>query len=296
MSTYIIYDKIEQRFPFRYLTVKRFVGRFAPPYKTTTLSSGYLEFAIADLAEGSTRGLVNAFSNVKRALHLEVDCLLQQYGLFLHYGHGNFPSKLQILDELGLLPITILSNLNVERNLIEHEYDVPARKRVQEAIDVLKLLLFTTEKLMEATPQEVVLGWRNPNRHVLLQLEPFEGELRLFTLAAKNKYQKIAGVNCISQLRAFPNNGIIPNGELESGIKMSRRPWKVIKLNKAQAVEWKPILKESINVQLKNSALNVHAPPHGYVTVTIPFNIDSKEPLSQTLDERIKENFKSKHP
>jgi hypothetical protein len=63
MSVYIVYDKAERRLPFRYSTVERFIGRLPPPYKTKSLPSNYLEFAIADLAEGSPRGLVNAFSN-----------------------------------------------------------------------------------------------------------------------------------------------------------------------------------------------------------------------------------------
>jgi len=290
MSLYFTYANTEP-VPFRYLTVSRFVGRLQPPYKTTALPSDYLEFAIADLAEGSPKGLVNAFGNVKRALHFEVDYLLQQYGLFRHFGHRNFPAKLEVLDEIGLLPITLLSNLNFERNLIEHEYEVPTRKRVAEAIDVLKLLLFATEKLMEMTPYEVVLGWRQPSRHILLQLEPFEGELRLFTLTAKGKYQKIAGENCFSgQLRSFAG------GELMPGIKISKRPWKIFQLNKSQAVEWRPILKEFVNVQRINSAKKTHINPNqlfATISVTVPFAIVAQKTWAQILDEKIKENFKN---
>jgi hypothetical protein len=152
------------------------------------LPADYLEFAIADFAEGSPRGLVNAFGNAKRALHLEIDYLLQQYGLFSNFGRGNFPTKLGVLDDIGLLPTTIIKNLNVERNLIEHEYDTPSRQRVAEAIDVVKLLLLATEKLMESTAHQVVVGWRNPCRHTLLQLEPQNGEIRLYGITAKKRY------------------------------------------------------------------------------------------------------------
>src|ERR1039457_3825858 len=202
MAVYFLYLATEP-VPFRYLTVARSVGRLPPPYRTKPLPTDYLEFAIADLAEGSPRGLVNAFGNAKRALHLDVDCLLQQYGLFGHFGHGNFPAKLEVLDEIALLPTTIIKNLNVERNLIEHEYDTPSRQRVAEAVDVVKLLLLATEKLLESTPHEVVVGWRTPCRHLILQLEPFKSEIRLYGITAKNRYSRIEGVNCISgQIRS----------------------------------------------------------------------------------------------
>ena len=160
-------------------------GQLPPPYDTIMTPNAYLEFAIADLAEGSTRGHVNAFGNAKRALHLTIDTLLHQYGLFTHFGKSNFPDKLRLLDGIGLLPIRIMENLNVERNLLEHEYDTPSEKRVAEAVDVTRLLLLASEVLLETTPFEVVVGWKIPQKHVVLQLEPVQGLLNFFTLRAK---------------------------------------------------------------------------------------------------------------
>ena len=183
MSVYFFYEPSDST-PFYYLTPTRMVGQLPPPYDTTMSPNGYLEFAIDDFDGESKRGLVNAFGNVKRALHFAVDILLQQYGLFKHFRKSNFPAKLRLLDEIGVLPINVMKNLNVERNLVEHEYDAPPRSRVAEAIDIVKLLLLASEKLLEATPHEAIVGWRNPRRHTVVQLEPFEGVLNLFTLQA----------------------------------------------------------------------------------------------------------------
>lgn len=171
MSTYYFYDDSE-KLPFHYLLVARQVSALPLPYPTIMSPSAYVEFAIEDLSADTARGGINAFSNIKRAIHLLIDQLLNQYGLFFHFKSANFPMKLQLLDEIGLLPIGIMTNLNVERNLLEHGYATPAKQRVREAIDVAKLLLMATEKLLEATPQEVLGGWKTPSRHVILRLEP----------------------------------------------------------------------------------------------------------------------------
>ncbi|HKB23466.1 MAG TPA: hypothetical protein VKG64_00320, partial [Methylomirabilota bacterium] len=84
--------------------------------------------------------------------------VLNQYGLFAHHKKANFPTRLGLLDDVGLLPRTIIANLNIERNAVEHEYDVPTERRVAEAIDVAKLLLMATERMVEQTPHEVIVG------------------------------------------------------------------------------------------------------------------------------------------
>lgn len=290
MSVYYLYDPSEP-VPFAYLTPCRFTGRLPPPYKTTTLPPDYLEFAIADLADGSNRGLVNAFGNAKRALHFEVDCLLQQYGLFCHFGRTNFPMKLQYLDDIGLLPITIITNLNVERNLVEHEYDTPPRKRVAEAIDVVKLLLFATEKLMEATPHEAIIGWRQPHRHMLMQLDPIAGEISFSTVVAKGRYTKINSVSCISgQVRSLIGGGF------SAGIKVAKRPWHRIPIDKAHVAEWKPILRELVNVQRKSSVQKTHIDgQNASVTfpVTIPLAQIGGKSWTQLIDDFLNKQFEA---
>ena len=282
MAIFHFYDSNEP-VPFNYLTVTRMSGQIRPPYDTSMLPSDYLEFAIADFAEGSERGLVNAFGNAKRALHLAIDTVLHQYGLFKHYGKTNFPTKLQVLDDIGIFPTNIIKNLNVERNLIEHEYDTPPKKRVGEAIDVVKLLLLAVEKLLEMTPHEAVVGWRNPKRHCVLQLEPISGHINLFTLKAKGMHKKTHGINHFSgNLRSFGG------GELNPGIEIAKSPWKTINLKKGEVLVWKPILAELVNVQRKRSVHKMHIDKENAtmtITITVPLPSFDNKSWGQIMDE-----------
>ena len=101
-----------------------------------------------------------------RAFHLAaIDSLLHQYGLFTKFRKETFPEKVRLIDAVGMIPIGIMTNLNVERNLLEHDrVAVPPKTQVKEAVDVTKLLLLATEKLVEATPHEVVMGWAKPSK------------------------------------------------------------------------------------------------------------------------------------
>lgn len=286
MAVYYFYDSSDP-VPFNYLTPSRMAGELPPPYETTMSPNLYLEFAIADYAEGSQRGFVNAFGNVKRALHFSVDVLLNQYGLFTHFSKSNFPTKLQLLDDIGILPITIVKNLNVERNLVEHEYDNPPPNRVAEAIDVVKLLLLATEKLLESTPHEVIIGWNSPKHHVLLQLEPVIGELRLYIVHAKGQYKKINGISCLSGVRDFV-------GKLNPHIKLPKTPWKVITLNKTDSNEWKPIIRELVNIQRKNSvrqSVMDGAKAEVIIPITVPLPSLKIESWVKIIDKALGKKF-----
>jgi len=189
LSVIYFYDDGEQ-LPFYYMVPSRWSGELPPPYDSSLQPHHYLEFAIRDLEDQTSRGLVNAFGNAKRSLHFMIDSVLHQYGAFTHYKGANFPTKLRLLDKMGILPITLMKNLNVERNLLEHEYNVPSRRRVEEAVDVAKLIIMATERIIEKIPTEVILGWREPRKHLVMQLEPIAGEIRLFGLKAKGRYSK----------------------------------------------------------------------------------------------------------
>ncbi len=251
MSVYYFYAKSDA-VPFVYFTSSRMVGEIPPPYESKLSASDYVEFALADLDEGSARGLVNAFGNAKRALHLAIDTLLHQYGLFEHFKRANFPRKLKLLDEVGALPITVMRNLNVERNAVEHEYTTPSEARVKEAVDVARLLLLATEKLVESTPHEAVVGWKNPKRHLVLRIEPFRGAIDLYTLRARGQYRRIEGVSCFTgNLRNF-------RGDLNAKVTIPRKPWRTIKLDRGGMPEWRPIISEFLRIQRRASTSRCH--------------------------------------
>ena len=282
MSVYYFYDSASG-LPFRYLTPTRWTGELPPPYDTTMLPQHYLEFATDDLQDSSPRGRVNAFGNAKRALHFMIDSLLHQYGLFTHYKRSNFPTKLRLLDDIGILPITLMKNLNVERNLLEHEYSVPSRKRVEEAVDVAALILLATEKLSERIPNEMVVGWRNPSRHSVMRADPFRGEITLHTLRAPGKYGRSHGVSHFTgSLRSFTGS------KLSAGISIAKQPWKTITLNRQSQSEWQPILALFVSIQRKGR-LHATTVDGGVLemtmAVTIPWPDIPGKTWSELLDE-----------
>lgn len=286
MAIYFFYGDNEP-IPFEYLSPTRQIGGLPFPYATNLSPSGYVEYAIEDLAADTPRGHINAFANAKRAIHLLIDIVLNQYGLFNHFRRANFPTKLQLLDEIGLIPIGIMTNLNVERNLLEHEYSTPPRKRVQEAVDVAKLLIMATEKLLEATPQEVLVGWRKPKRHSLLRLEPQKGQIELFRIWAPGHYSRRDSVSYIcTPIRAFAAHSY------NSGIKVAKKPWLTIPLDGSHKDDWRLILSELVAVQRRSAlprAFGAQSAVSVSVVVTIPFSMPENLTWNDVLDNAMKD-------
>lgn len=283
MSVYYFYPEPDP-LPFTYLSPVRQIGELPVPYTTSMTPSGYLEFAIEDLAVDDTRGCINAFSNVKRAIHLLIDMLLNQYGLFFHYKKSKFPAKLEILDSIGLIPIGVMRNLNLERNMLEHEYSTPEKERVKEAVDVAKLLLMATEKLREATPQEVLGGWKVPSKQFLLRVEPQRGDLEFFEVDAPDHYKEGHGIRYIgAPFRTFQNNDYSP------GISISDIPWMTIQLNRAHEESWKPIIRELVNLQRRSTFPTTFRTNDLTVTftVTVPWELPANLSLSTAIDNSI---------
>jgi hypothetical protein len=289
MSTYHFFSDADA-VPFQYLSATRQVSSLPLPYKTSLSPSSYLEFAIQDLATDTERGLINAFSNVKRAIHLLIDALLNQYGLFTHFKSANFPTKLQLLDDIGLLPIRIMTNLNVERNVLEHEYATPSKERVQEAVDVAKLLLMATEKLLEATPHEAVAGWRTPKRHILLRLEPQRGALELFSIWAPQHYRVFNGISCVAGgIRQITGDKYYP------WIRIAKTPWRTIDLSKAERQAWVPIIRSLVSLQriaVSRKTFVDHGAASVTMAVTIPLALPEGLSWHTLLDDMMAKHMK----
>ena len=109
----------------------------------------FRDFAIEDSKIDSVYHRVNALSNVKRAIDCRIDELL--YGLCLHIKSEsekwNFPKKIQVLGDLGILAPRILQKINRKRNQLEHQYIEPTREDVEDAVDVATLFLGYTDRL-----------------------------------------------------------------------------------------------------------------------------------------------------
>ena len=72
-------------------------------------------------------GLINAVSNLKRALDCEIDLFFESINIKHVFSKYNlkFEKKTQFLSDIGLLPVRTINRLNTMRNKMEHEYKVP---------------------------------------------------------------------------------------------------------------------------------------------------------------------------
>ncbi|HML23029.1 MAG TPA: hypothetical protein PKD09_15355 [Aggregatilinea sp.] len=116
----------------------------------------YREFAERDLLSNEHHRLINALANAKRALACQVDSVLFALGLFplSQKKHWNFPEKIKILQNLGVIAPRILLKITRARNLMEHEYVVPAESEVEDFLDVVSLFIASTQSLIYARYEE----------------------------------------------------------------------------------------------------------------------------------------------
>lgn len=110
----------------------------------------FLKSAEYDLSSEYDRHLVNALSNIKRAIDCQLDSLLFGFGLFekSKKKKWHFPDKIVCLNKIGITSPRILERINQQRNLLEHEYTSPDKKRVEDALDVATLFLAYTDKFL----------------------------------------------------------------------------------------------------------------------------------------------------
>ncbi len=119
--------------------------------------STYIDFARKDLQDSKAlRGIFNAVSNSKRALHRRVDTLCNALG----YGLGrkaknNFPSKLEYLSKCGVITPQILYRLNSIRNKIEHDYEAIEYAEAENYIDIIELFLVATSIFLKNYPSSL---------------------------------------------------------------------------------------------------------------------------------------------
>jgi hypothetical protein len=103
----------------------------------------FIQFAETDLEQGTEQGLVNALSNAKRAIDCQIDTVLGCFGLL---SRRNFPEKIKVLGELGIITPRIVRKVVKARNYLEHEFVKPEREQVEDAVDIAKLFVNILDK------------------------------------------------------------------------------------------------------------------------------------------------------
>lgn len=111
----------------------------------------FLEFAKKDSEGTDLRSCVNALGNVKRAIECRIDTILYVYCLHKKSEKDNwdFPKKIEIIEQLGIVAPSILKRINKKRNELEHRYVKPTNEDVEDGRDVAKLFLAYTSQLVD---------------------------------------------------------------------------------------------------------------------------------------------------
>lgn len=130
----------------------------------------FINFAKEDLSEDTTRGLINALTNAKRAVDCQIDSIYQAVG----FSHDEQPEvikafiawhenkeggvdaspKLKLVRALGLAPTTLISNARLLRNKLEHYYEVPDFKLAREAVEIAELFVCAVQYKMQSFTEE----------------------------------------------------------------------------------------------------------------------------------------------
>ena len=103
----------------------------------------YLSFAKDDLIKGNTRALVNALSNIKRAIDSQLDIILELYGILKLSTKEKwvFPRKIEVIHKLGIVSPNILNRINRKRVALEHFHKKPEKEQVTEFLDIAELFI-----------------------------------------------------------------------------------------------------------------------------------------------------------
>ncbi len=294
MSTYRFFGALEQseNNGITYVCPQAYGGFFPHPYSELRYPEMFLDFCMEDIKQNDIRGRTNAFSNCKKAIHIRIDLILNQYGLLVKNMKCDFPTKLEIIEAIGLLPTLMLKNINDERNLIEHDYIFPEEKRIREVIDVAELLYMASEDLMQSTPIEAIWGFDSDPIHRLMRLDPEKGQLVFYPIErceehCYNVFEEYNIQYIKSQLREM-------DGSVSNDISVSPEALNIIDLNYANINNWKYIITQLHHLSKSRQRMS----GTGKITeddklvissiVRIPLNIGKDEFVKKMMQIRAK--------
>ncbi len=124
-------------------------------YEFEINSNEFLRYAEMDLESGDNHGLINALSNAKRAIDCQVEKVL---GCFRLLSRRNFPQKMELLRNMGIVAPRIVNKVVKARNYLEHEFKIPDKEQVEDAIDIANLFVTSLDRALHFFPLHYELG------------------------------------------------------------------------------------------------------------------------------------------
>jgi hypothetical protein len=105
----------------------------------------YLEYADEALSNSSAASKINCVGHLKRAAECEMDTIIHILNLQTAIKGLNFPRKLQLMGDLGIVSPRSVSRLNQIRNKIEHEYAIPDIDDLQLYYDLVAAFVYAVD-------------------------------------------------------------------------------------------------------------------------------------------------------
>lgn len=193
-------------------------------YSTRILPNNYLLYAQGDLESTLPHKHINALSNAKRAIDCQLDNIFDAFGM---RKKRNFPKKMELIGEIGLVAPRIVRKVVRVRNLLEHEYYDPDESEVEDAVDVTTLFLEATARpfrsfmedyfVADGASAQNVTGERIA-RSILEGENPINGYT--FTesfFVSYEKEQTTFWIDCVHNNELFEEIKISPNHPFISG-------------------------------------------------------------------------------
>ena len=166
------------------------------------MPTDFLNYAKIDLRNGTKKSIINTLSNIKRALHCQTDCILKSFGLYK--SRMNFPEKLKTMAKIGIVDANILSKINKNRNLLEHEYVIPNKDQVEDFFSATSLFTSATTKFIQKRVIFIEIHRTRGFHDVRLEYSPKDRKMKIsFSIYSKWKKRKEGGKSAIVTTHSF---------------------------------------------------------------------------------------------
>ena len=156
-----------------------FDDRFGVDVPSKLTPTDFLSFAERDLESQEEHSVINALSNIKRALACQLDWLLFAFGMLerARKKNWNFPKKIEWLKEVDIVAPRILGKINKRRNLLEHEFKKPPIRKVEDFLDVAWLFVAYTSGFMQNLVSDGVINkiHKKDSRSLHVCFNPLQG-------------------------------------------------------------------------------------------------------------------------
>lgn len=132
----------------------------------------FLRFAKSDYKENTKKGNINALTNAKRAIDCQIDSVFTIFGIkydeeipkssnkiieLTNFNKTNLAHKLKLIQALDFAPSGLVSKMRTLRNKLEHDYKIPNKEEVKEAIELAELFIKSIESHVEMIPDHYII-------------------------------------------------------------------------------------------------------------------------------------------